>query len=206
MNTSKQRARVFSAVALGAVVIGLAAAVTYQKVANYGVLRDIRQQRAGLADLKRHLSNCEKWREDYQDLSLKLGSRLQNSNWSDQMPFMVTQLTGIVEARGLKIESLQPEQMISGEHILRFPLRVGLNCDLSDLTGILRDIESTTPLLDIERLNITMNPDSSGKLQIGMTVSSFVVRDKHAPQTKWRSSALDDPTSAGNPKSEGGST
>ena len=116
------------------------------------------------------------------------------------MPSMVTQLTGIVEARGLKIESLQPEQWTSGEHVMRFPLRITLNCGLSDLTGILRDIESTTPLLDIERLDIRSGSDESGKLQVGMTVSSFVVRDKHAAQAKRR------PKGAEGGESEGGST
>ena len=206
MNGSKRRASVVAAVVLGALVVGVGGAVTHQKATKFWVSRDVGRRKARLADLKRHLSNCEKWREDYQDLSLKLGARLQNCTWNDQMPFMVTQLTGIVEARGLKIETLQPEQMTSGEHILRFPLRIGLNCDLSDVTRILRDIESTTPLLDIERLDIRTNPDESGKLQVGMTVSSFVVRDERAPQTKRRSSALDNPNSAGNPKSEEGST
>lgn len=206
MNTSKQRASVVAAIVLAVVVVGLAAAVAHQKVTKYRLLRDVRQQTTRLAGLERDLSNRAKWRNDYQNLSLKLGAGLQNFTWSDQMPFMVTQLTGIVEAQGLKIASLQPEEMTSGEHILRFPLRVALNCDLSDLTKILQEIESTKPVLNVERLDVRTSPDESGKLQVGMTVSSFVVRDDHAAPTKRRSSGAEDAVTAGGSQSSGGST
>jgi len=173
-------------VVLGLAVVGLGAGVIWQRAAGSALSRGIREQRQILSKTRRELRNCVTWRKDYADLSLKLGGRLPECTWSDQMPFAVTQLTGLVETHGVKIETLRPEPMTSANGILRFPLGIELQVGLRELTRILKDIESTVPLLKIERLDIRTPKDKPDKLQVSMTVASFVVLDKKAPLTKRR--------------------
>jgi len=186
MKGSKRRITLVTAVVLGAVVLGLGAAAIAQRLAISRILREIGEQRTLLASARRELEETSAWRRDYDDLSLKLGGRLADCCWSDQMPYMVAQLTGIMEPHGLKIETLQPQPMTSAQRILRFPLRIGLQTDLATLAKVLEDIEETVPLLEVEQLDIRNAQGREGKLQIGMTVSSFVVLDKRAPVTSRR--------------------
>ncbi|HUV04714.1 MAG TPA: type 4a pilus biogenesis protein PilO [Armatimonadota bacterium] len=171
---------------LGLGIVGLGAGVIWQHAARSALSRQIREQRQLLSSTRRELRNCVKWRRDYTDLSLKLGGRLPECTWSDQMPFIVSQLTGIVESHGVKIQTLRPEPMTAASGILRFPLGIEIQTGLRELTQILEDIENTVPLLEIERLDIRAAQDKPDKLQVGMTVASFVVLDKRAPLTKRR--------------------
>lgn len=189
MNGSDRRGLTVAAVILAAVAVSLAVALLIQRSTAAGLSSRISEQRAELADLNRRLGECAARQRDYRQQCLKLGGRLSTCTWSDQMPYMVDQLAGIVDPRGLKIETLQPQPMTSAKRILRFPLSLGLQTDLATLTSMLEDIENTVPLLSIERLDIRDGQDNSGRLQIDMTVSSFVVLDPNSPVKKRRKAA-----------------
>lgn len=181
MNNSKRRVHVAATALLCALVVILAIGVIAQQLAASRLSDGIQVQKQLLAKSKEELQDRAKWRNDYGDLSLKLGGRVSACSWSDQMPFMVAQVSGIVEANGLKIENLQPEPMTSSGSIQRFPMRLVLQTDLKHLTELLKDMSGSSPLLDVERLEVRNAQGETGKLQVNMTVASFVVLDKSSP-------------------------
>ncbi|GEM_PF-4330627 len=190
MNSSKRRAHVIATIALCAVVVALAIGVIAQQLAASRLSRGIEQQKQLLAKSRQDLKDRAKWRSDYSDLSLKLGGRMSTCSWSDQMPFMMAQVTGIVEANGMKVESLQPEPMTSSGSIQRFPMRLTLQTDLKRLTEVLKDFRNAMPLVDVERLEVRNAQGENGKLQVNMTVASFVVIDKNSPTAKRRAAVI----------------
>lgn len=181
MNHSKQRTHMITTAALSALVIALATGVVAQRLSSARISGDIGVQKHLLAKSRQELKDRAKFRSDFQDLSLKLGGRMSTCSWSDQMPFMMAQVNSIVEANGLKVESLQPEPMTSSGSIQRFPMRLGVQTDLKHLTDVLKDLKDSVPLIDIERLDVRVAQGDSGKLQANLTVASFVVLDKSAP-------------------------
>jgi len=186
MNGTNRRLPIIAAAVLGAAVVALTAAVVTQRLAAAGVSRDAREQKALLTRYERELRDCSAYEKDYRDCSLKLGGRWAECSWSDQAPFMIVQLAVIVEQRGLKMDSFQPQPMSSAKGILRFPVRISLQGGLASLAGVLAEIEKTIPLLEIERLDIRRAPDKGDNLQVDMMVSSFVVIDENAPVAKRR--------------------
>ena len=187
MNGTNRRLPIIIAAILGAAVVALTAAVVTQRLACGGVFRDVREQRALLAKYKRELRDSKASKKNYLDCSLKLGGRWSECSWSDQAPFALAQLTSITGRRGLKMKTFQPQPMSSANSILRFPVRISLEGDLTSLASVLEDVEKTTPLLEIERLDIRKAAKASGdRLQADMTISSFVVLDPNAPVAKRR--------------------
>jgi hypothetical protein len=186
MNNPKRRIHVISTAALSVLVAALAIGVIAQQLAASRLSGGIQEQKLLLAKSRGELKDRAKWRDDYGDLALKLGGRMSTCSWSDQMPFMVAQVSGIVEGNGLKIDNLQPEPMTSSGSIQRFPMRLVLQTDLKHLTELLRDLRYAVPLIDVERLEVRNAQGESGKLQVNMTVSSFVVIDKNSPVARRR--------------------
>jgi Tfp pilus assembly protein PilO len=186
MNLSRKRPQAVATIVLCAVAIALAIGVIAQQLAASRLTREIDGQKQLIQKSKQDLKDRAKFRGEYGDLSLRLGGRMSTCTWSDQMPYMVAQVTGIVGANGVKVASLQPEPMTSLGSIQRFPLRIALETDLRHITEVLRDLKSAVPLLDIERLDIRNSQSGSGKLQINMTVASFVVLDKNSPVARRR--------------------
>ena len=190
----RKRATIFASVVLAVALVGMTAAVVRQNIAASRLSHEIAEQRRLRGDLRRELAKAEVWKKDYKDLSARLGGRLPECSWSEQMPFVVGQLSGIVGPRGLKIETLQPQPMSAAGRVLRFPMRLGLQANLANLTALLEDIGKTVPLLQVERLDIRSAQDKGEKLQVDMTVSSFVVLDQRAPLARRR--ALGNPANA----------
>lgn len=186
MKDKKRRFRLISALCLGVLVVVLGLTVAWQHAVAARLSTDIAGQKALLGKQIAEAKQRIQWRKDYGEYSLKLGGLWSKCSWSDQMPFMVAQLTAIVESRGLRIESMQPQPMIANKQIPRFPMRIGLQADLPALAGILEEIEKTWPLLCVDRLDVRNAAGSSGKLQVDMTISSFVALDPRAPLAKRR--------------------
>lgn len=97
------------------------------------------------------------------------------------MPFMINQLTGIMESHDLKVDTLKPDPLTKVDGVSRLPLRISLKADLGKLAKVVRDIEKGFPLLKIDSLDIR-TAAGSAVLQTDMTVSSFAVTDKNAPE------------------------
>jgi len=177
----RKRATIFASVVLAVALVGMTAAVVQQNIAASRLSHEIAEQQRLRDKLRRELDQAEIWKNDYEHLSARLGGRLPECSWSEQMPFIVAQFSGIVGPHGLKIETLQPQPMSAAGRVLRFPMRLGLQTDLADLTAVLKDLQKTVPLLQVERLDIRSAQDKGEKLQVDMTVSSFVVLDQRAP-------------------------
>lgn len=184
MNNQRIRVPFIMLLLLSAVCIGLLITNVCQYLTNSSAQRALQEKQKSLADLKTETAKTVSWRKDYETLSGKLGTRLPSCTWSEQMPSMVTELTSIVEEHGAVIETMQPQPMTQDGKILSFPLQLGLHADLATITGILKDISNTVPLLQVERLSIGKDETKGGKLHISLTVTSFVVLDKNASLTK----------------------
>jgi hypothetical protein len=186
MNTYNRRAVVVTSVILALTVFGLAGAAVHQRIASSRIRGEIADQQGLLAQCKGQSSKCVDSQGNYKECSLKLGGRFPKCSWTEQMPFMLSQVEGIATPLGLKIDTLQPQPMTSARNILRFPVRIALQADLTSVTRLLEDFERTSPLLEVDRLDLRNADGKSGKLQVDMTLSSFVVLDANAPVSKRR--------------------
>lgn len=186
MKILKTRTFTVTAVILGVLILVLGAVVARQRLVESRISMQISEENSVLAQLQRELEGRRGCIVDYPNLTLKLGGRFSQCSWTDQMPFVVSQLTGIAEHRGLRIQTLQPQPMTENKCVRRFPLRIGLQADLAAVASLLEDIQYTTPLLDVEQLDIKRAEAGGNKLEVGMTVASFVVIDKDAPLANRR--------------------
>lgn len=188
MRRSRPRMLITASIILAVVVACLAVAVVIQRIEAARLSSEVMEQRGRLGAASRKLRGNVKCQKDYEALSLKLGGRLRSCTWSDQLPYMLGQLDAIIQSQEIKMDSLQPEPM-TVETILRFPMRLSFQTDISRLTKVLAEIDRATPLLKIERLHILNSKESKENLQVDMTVASFVVLDKDAPVQKRRAIA-----------------
>ena len=186
MNISNRRASAISIALLALVVLGLATGVVHQRLAASRTKREIAEQKTLLVRYRSQSYKCVDSQKDYKEFCLKIGGRLPECSWSDQMPFMLSQVEGILAPRGLKMETLQPQPMFSYRNVLRFPVRIGLQADLAGLIGLLEDFEKTNPLLEVDRLDMRNAQGQGDKLQVDITLSSFVVLDPTSPVVKRR--------------------
>lgn len=183
MNIRQLRAVTVTLIVLGALVAVLAAGVVVQQVAASRLSRQIAREKTAIAKITGDTTNGAALEQNYQRLSTKLGGRSRDASWSSRMPFMMNQLNGIFEADKLKIETLKPDPVTAIDGVSRLPLRIGFKANLADLANVVREIEKTNPILNIESLDIRSNAGSE-QLQIDMTVASFAVVDKNAPVVK----------------------
>lgn len=185
MNGFNRRTIIVSIVILTVMVFVLAVAVVGQRLAASGTGHRITEQKRLLARYQRQKDQYCKARKDYEASSVTLGGRLPECSWTDQMPFMIAQLEGITIPRGVKVETLQPQPTVTYRKVMRFPMRVGLQADLPTLTLLLEGLQKTSPVLEVDRLDVR-NGQEGDKLQVDMTLSSFVVLDPNAPVAKRR--------------------
>lgn len=184
MRAYQPHIRTIAIVVLGVLVLGLGSGVIWQRIVSARLSHQVREQTRDLTEAQKTLKDYAQWQSEYTELSAKLGGRMRECTWSNQMPFMVSQLTGLVEARGLKVQTLRPEPMTSSGSVQRFPMSIEVQAGLGDLARLLRDMGGTYPLLSIERMDIRAVEGNADKLQVRMTVASFMVIDKAAPITK----------------------
>lgn len=181
MKIRKLRATMIAAGILGLVIFGLVVAIINQQVTLSRLSADISQQKQSLGRMTKETAAYKTLSAKYLDMSAKLGGRYRSVSWGTQMPSMVNQLTGIMQAQKVKIQTLRPEPITSTDGVSRMPLRISFNAGLGDLAKLVHDMETAVPHLEVERLDIHIADDKSEKLQTDMTVSSFAVTDENAP-------------------------
>lgn len=167
---------------LGVVVLGLIAAVVDQHITGSTKSAEIVRQRQMLASLTKEAIADKKVKNEYARLSRSIGRRYKEVTWGGQMPFMVNQLTGILKARKINIETLRPDPITSSNSVFRLPLRITFKAGLGDVAHVIQDIQKSNPLLCIEQMDLRMSDNKTQLLQANMTVSSFAVTDAHAPE------------------------
>ena len=169
---------------LGVVVAVLALAVVDQHIGNSTRAAEISRQKQMLAALNRDMASERKLTKSYSKLSRQLGHKYKEVSWGKQMPFMVNQLTGILQLRKLDMETLRPEPVTSANGVSRLPLRISFKAKIGDLAHVVEDIEKSSPLLSIEQLDVRTTRNNSDLLQANLMVSSFAVTDARAPEIK----------------------
>jgi Tfp pilus assembly protein PilO len=173
-------------VILAVVVFGLVVGVVWQLISSNHMSNDIASGRQSLAALKSDNADCVKWANKYKTLSLELGERLPDCTWGDQEPYMVSQLSSVIESQGVRIDTLRPQPMVEQKGILRFPMRLELKTTLDDLARVLKDIQKVRPIVSVERLDVRNDKDKGAKLQVDMSVSTFIIIDKDSPVARRR--------------------
>jgi Tfp pilus assembly protein PilO len=119
----------------------------------------------------------------YDEMAIKLCGRIPDGTVRGNMPFMINQVAGVMQAHGLKPETLKPEPVTVVDGIDRVPLRVSFSAGIGNMVLVVRDIENTVPVMHIDQLSIRPATDKSGTLHAEMTISSFVVGGDAASKT-----------------------
>ncbi|HEY3379702.1 MAG TPA: GspMb/PilO family protein [Armatimonadota bacterium] len=96
-------------------------------------------------------------------------------SWSEQLPVMVKQVSGVVDKGGAKIDTLQPEPVVTRGQFARFPLRLTLRLSLGTLTQVLMNVRAAQPLLAIDHLNIRTGQTTADPLLVELTLSSYAM-------------------------------
>jgi Tfp pilus assembly protein PilO len=182
MKIRKFRPTVIAAAILILIIIGLSIAVLDQQLRSSNLSMQIMQENEKFNRLSRDTSADVNLDKKYRDMALKLGGRYKEVTWSRHIPFMVNQLTAAMQAYGVKIETLRPDPIRTMDNVSQLPLRIGFKAGIADMAKVVRDIEKTTPFLNIERLDIRAAGEKSDLLQSEMTVSSYAITDKDAPE------------------------
>jgi len=162
---------------LGLLAALLAGAGIYQYAAAAIAVHAIAGQRNTLKQTTAYLSELARARADSVQVSKQVLQRKGQWSWSEQLPVMVTQISGIVEQSGTKIDTLQPAPVVERDHLTRFPLRLTLRTDLAHLTSLMKALRQAVPLLAVDHFSVRTGPMPNKPLQIEMTVSSYIITD-----------------------------
>jgi Tfp pilus assembly protein PilO len=182
MKTQNFRPPVIAMIAIGLITACLAIAVTGQQITGSQLSNDLRQQRKTLKDTIDTVKEYKTLSMNYDDLSLKLGGRHRSISSSKMTVSIMNQINGIAQMQGIKLDSLRPDPATTVNNITRLTLRISFKSTLGSITRVIQSIETTVPLLHIEQLNIRAANDKSDMLQVDMTISSFGIVDKNAPE------------------------
>jgi Tfp pilus assembly protein PilO len=170
-------------VAFGLAAAGLAGVCIYQYAATAATARALADQRDALEQVKLNVAELAKMQADGRQLNEKVLKRKAPWSWSEQLPVMVTQISGIVEQSGAKIDTLQPSPVVERDRLTRFPLRLTLTTELARETGltvILQRLQQAVPLLGVEHFAVRAGQKPSEPLQVELTLSSYVIIEGRA--------------------------
>lgn len=177
MNNQQQHLPILLLVLIGALVVGLAGTCIYEYWTLTTTTREITTQRENLRQARRRVKEQAEVQIAEQQLQQKIARQQNSWSWSEQLPIMVSQVTRIVEDSGAKIDTLQPEPLVTRQQLARFPLRMTLHAELGQLTSVLSAVTRSTPLLSVDHLNIQTGEKPGDPLQVELTLSSFVMLD-----------------------------
>jgi len=155
--------------------IGLAGVCVYQYIATRTTASAMAAQRGTLEQTLEYFDELARARAEGRQISAQVPRRKAPWSWSEQLPVMVTQLSGIVERSGANIDTLQPAPAVEREHLTRFPLRLTLRTDLARLTDIMGSIRRAVPLLSVDHFAIRTGEKTDEPLQVEMTLSSYAI-------------------------------
>jgi Tfp pilus assembly protein PilO len=183
MNFKKLKPLEITLAILGVIVVGLIIALIDQQMTGARLTSDIAREKDSLARLSKASSDYQTMSNNYFALSSKVG-RHEDRAVSGQVPFIINQLTGIMQSHKLRMETLSPEPATAGNGVSRQPMRITFKGSLGDVTRTIQDIENTVPFLYIERFDMHAGEEKSDTLQCDMTVSSFSIQGSKMPGTK----------------------
>ena len=173
----KTQPTLIAVMVLGALVAGLFGTCGYQYVASAAAAYKSSMQRAALENAKRQAAEILKARANARQLDTRVVRRASPWSWSEQLPVMVSQISGVLEGSGVKIDTLQPAPIVERQQVARFPLRVTLSTDLASLTKVLQRMQQAVPVLAIDQIAIRAGKQAGDPLKIELTLSSYVQVD-----------------------------
>lgn len=175
MNTRQLRALTTITWITGASAVLLAGVCVYQWWTIGTVARQADSQRLHATVEKRQIAEQRDLQAQQRTLAQRVASRRSNWSWSDQLPMMVGQVTRLVASQGARVDSLQPEPVVTRQQLVRFPLRVTLRLPLDRLTGVLAQMRQAKPLLAIDHLTVRTGEYADDPLSVDLTLSSYVM-------------------------------
>jgi len=164
-------------IVLAVILIGLAGTCGYQYIASAAIARTIDEKHDDLQTAKDTAAALEKAQANSKQLAKLVVRHQAPWTWSEQLPLMVTALTGIAEDSGTVIDTLQPAPVVERQQFARFPLRLTMHMHLASLTTFMRKIQQATPLLAVDQVSIRAGKLPADPLLVEVSVSTYVMLD-----------------------------
>jgi Tfp pilus assembly protein PilO len=177
---SRQRILRVVVLVFAVLAVVLAGACVYQYAAAATAARAIIEQRDSLEQTERYLTELARAQAEGRRISEQIPRRSAPWSWSEQLPVMVTQISGLVEKSGGQIDTMQPAPAVEREHLTRFPLRLTLRSDLARMTDIMDRFREAIPILSVDHFAIRAGQKPGDPLQVELTLSSYVIVEGQA--------------------------
>lgn len=162
-------------IALGVLLVCLAGISIYQYLATAATARTLHEQRTALEDAQKQAVALVNAEADEKQLAVKISRHPATWSWTEQLPVMVSQLTGLVQGCGTPIDTLQPSQTVVHGQFARFPLHLTMHMDLAHLTIFMQRAQQAMPVLAVDQMTIRAGKRTGELLQIDLTLSSYVM-------------------------------
>ena len=173
-------------ITLGGMLVLLAGVCGYQYLAAAAKGRAIDEQHKKLIVAKQQTATWAQAQADAKVVAATVIQRQAVWNWSEQLPVMVTSLSGMVKDCGIAIDTMQPAPMVESQQVARFPLHITMHTDLASLTKFFQRTQTAVPLFAIDQVAIHAGKAPGDPLLVEMTLSSYVMLDS-IPATGGRS-------------------
>jgi enoyl-CoA hydratase/carnithine racemase len=175
MKTPQQRILKWTVILVGVLVVGLAGTCGYQCWAIAATGQRITAETAAWHATQQRTDEQKKLLAQQQALLEHIAKRPATWAWSDQLPLLAAQVYAIMDDGGVKVDTLQPEPIVTKQQVACFPLRMTLHSDLQQITKILLASRQATPALAMDHFTVRAGQTTADPLQIECTLSSFVM-------------------------------
>jgi Tfp pilus assembly protein PilO len=155
--------------------LGLAGWFGYLGLNLFSVTRHAREERALLQQAQALSAQFQQAQAAGGKLQGRVLTRAASWTWSDQLPFMVAQVSTLVGQSGVRVQSMQPAPMVAAEKLVRFPLRLALEGNLAGVVTFLRLARRQAPTLGVDQLTVHTGTQTTGLLRAEVTLSSYVM-------------------------------
>ncbi len=173
MNTAPKQYNI--AIVLGVLLVCLAGVCAYQYLASVAAVRAIAEQHEALVSAHKKAAALASAQADEKQMLAKISRHPASWSWTEQLPVMVSQLTGVEQGCGAPIDTLQPSPMVTRGQLARFPLHLTLQMDLASLTKFLQRAQRAVPVLAVDQLTIHAGKKTGDPLHVDLTLSSYVM-------------------------------
>ena len=171
MNTAQR----WLIIVLGVLVVGSACLCLGLSLAAGAAARETRALQDTLEQTKRQAQEVARAQASSRKLATQIAAHPDTWSWSEQLPVMVTQISGLTQQCGVKIDTLQPNPSVEKAGLVRYPLRLTLQTHLDGLTHLLQRAQQARPVLAVDQLSVRNSVKPGDPLQVTLTLSSYQV-------------------------------
>jgi Tfp pilus assembly protein PilO len=157
------------------VALGLAVWLGYSGLTLAALTGRVREQKALLAQEQALTVQLRQAQATTATLRDRVITHPATWSWSDQLPLLLGQVSGLVKHSGVRVESMQPAPVVEAQKLARFPLRITLHGNLAGVVTVLRLAREQSPALGVDQLILHTGTLPTDPLYAEVTLSSYVV-------------------------------